>query len=204
MAVAAVALAGPIVLLPDATRTVRPTMEPVHYPADWTWARRAVGHGGDVAVVPFQSYRSFAWAPGRTVLDPAPRLLPGDVVVSDRLAVSSRVLRGEDARARLVSAALDSGADAARRLAAAGVGWVLVEHGTPGAVPDLPGLTLVRAGADLTLYRVPGPIHDVRPSSVRVVIVVGGDVLALTLVVAAAGAVLLGERRRLVRYRAVA
>jgi hypothetical protein len=65
-------------------------------------------------------------------------------------------------------------------------------------------LTLVRAGADLTLYRVPGPIHDVRPSSVRVVIVVGGDVLALTLVVAAAGAVLLGERRRLVRYRAVA
>jgi hypothetical protein len=204
VAVAAVALAGPIALLPDATRTVRPTMEPVHYPADWTWARRAVGHGGDVAVVPFQSYRSFSWAPGRTVLDPAPRLLPGDVLVSDQLAVSDRVLRGEDARARLVSAALDSGADAARRLAGAGVGWVLVEHGTPGAVPDRPGLTLVRAGADLTLYRVPGPIHDVRPSSVRVVIVVGGDVLALTLVVAAAGAVLLRGRRKLVRYRAVA
>lgn len=204
VAVAAVALAGPLVLLPDATRTVRPAMEPAHYPSDWSWARHAVGHGGDVAVVPFQSYRSFPWAPGRTVLDPAPRLLPGDVVVSDRLAVSGRVLHGEDARARTVAAALDAGPGAARRLAAAGVGWVLIEHRTPGIVPDLPGLTLVRAGADLTLYRVPGPVHDVRPSAVRVVIVVGGDVLALTLIVGAIGSVLLRERWKLVRYRAVA
>jgi hypothetical protein len=203
VAVAAVALAGPLVLLPDAARAVRPAMEPVHYPADWSWARRAVGHGGDVAVVPFQSYRSFAWAPGRTVLDPAPRLLPGDVVVSDRLAVSGRVLRGEDSRARTVAAALDSGADVAGRLAAAGVGWVLVEHGTPGAVPDLRALTLVRAGPDLTLYRVPGPIRDGQPSTARIAVVVAGDALAGILVLVAGGSVLLRGRRSLVRYRAV-
>lgn len=203
VAVAAVALAGPIVLLPDATRAVRPTLEPVHYPADWAWARHTVGHGGDVVVLPFQSYRSFPWAPGRTVLDPAPRLLPGDVVVSDRLAVSGRVLRGEDSRARVVAAALDSGADAARRLAAAGVGWVLLEHGTPGPVPRLPGLTVTRAGADLTLYRVPGPIHDVEPSTARVSVVLGGDALAGLLIVVSAGSVLLRARRTLVGYRAV-
>lgn len=203
VAVAAVALAGPLVLLPDATRTVRPAMEPVHYPADWAWARHAVGHGGDVAVVPFESYRGFVWAPGRTVLDPAPRLLPGDVVVSDRLAVSGRVLRGEDSRARTVAAALDSGADTPARLAAAGVGWVLVEHGTPGPVPDLSGLTLVRAGPDLTLYRVPGPIRDVQPATGRLAAVVIGDALAAILVVGAAGSVLLRGRRSLVRYRAL-
>ncbi|HEY7047687.1 MAG TPA: hypothetical protein VH373_10745 [Jatrophihabitantaceae bacterium] len=202
VAVAAVALAGPLVLLPDAMRTLRPTMEPVHYPADWSWARHAVGHGGDLAVVPFQSYRRFAWAPGRTVLDPAPRLLPGDVVVSDRLAVSGRVLRGEDSRARAVAAALDAGEVAPTRLAAAGVGWVLVEQGTPGPVPDLRVLTLVRSGPDLTLYRVPGPIHDAQPSRARIVVVLGSDALAVILVLGAAGSVLLRGRQSLVRYRA--
>ncbi|HEY3717738.1 MAG TPA: hypothetical protein VGL39_24690 [Jatrophihabitantaceae bacterium] len=204
IAVAAVALAGPLALLPDAARAVRPTMDPVRYPADWSWARSAVGHGGDVAVVPFQSYRSFAWAPGRTVLDPAPRLLPGDVVVSDRLAVSGRVLRGEDRRASEVSAALGAGPELPIRLAAAGVGWVLVEHGTPGSVPDLSGLRLVRAGPDLTLYRVPGPIRPTDPSVARVVIVVIGDAMALAVLAGTGASILLRRRRKLVRYREMA
>ncbi len=200
IAVAAVALAGPLVLLPDATRTLRPTMQPVHYPADWSWARKAVGHGGDVAVVPFQSYRRFAWAPGRTVLDPAPRLLPGDVVVSDQLAVSGRVLQGEDDRARRVGAALNSGPALARNLAATGIGWVLVEHGTPGAVPSLAGLTLIRAGTDLTLYRVPDPARRAGPSGAQIAVVVGGDAVALTLVTAACASLLLGRRRSRVGF----
>jgi hypothetical protein len=199
VAVTALALAGPIVLVPDATRTVHPVMQPVRYPADWSWAAHLVGHGGDVAVAPFESYRSFAWVPGRTVLDPAPRLLPGDVVVSDQLAVSGRVLRGEDARARTVAAALDAGADLPRRLAAAGVGWVLVERGTPGTVPDLRGLELVRAGPQLVLYRVPGPIANTAPGVARISAVLAGDALAIALVVAAC----LRPLRRRVRYPAV-
>ena len=199
VAVAAIALAGPIVLVPDATRTVHPVMQPVRYPADWSWAAHTVGHGGDVAVVPFQSYRSFAWVPGRTVLDPAPRLLPGDVVVSDQLAVSGRVLRGEDARARTVASALGAGADLPRRLAEAGVGWVLVERGTPGAVPDLRRLPLLRAGPELELYRVPGPIDHAAPGVARIIVVLAGDAVAMALVVALC---LPGLRRR-VRYPAV-
>jgi hypothetical protein len=201
VAVAAVALAGPLVLLPDATRAVHPTMEPVRYPADWSWAARTVGHRGDVAVLPFQSYRSFAWAPGRSVLDPAPRLLPGDVVVSDRLAVSGRVLRGEDSRARQVDRALATGPGLADRLAAIGIGWVLVEHGTPGAVPDLSRLTPVRSGSDLSVYQVPGTVRHAGPSAARIVLVVAGDSAGL-MVAAAAASVLLGWRRK-VRYRAV-
>src|SRR5262249_44714889 len=152
VAVAAVALAGPIVLLPGATRTVHPVMQPGRDPAGWSWAAHTVGHGGGVAVGAFPSYPSFARVPGRAGLGPAPRLLPGDVVASDQLAVSGRVLRGEDARARTVASALGAGAELPRRLAEAGVGWVLVERGTPGAVPDLRRLPLVRAGPELELY----------------------------------------------------
>ena len=201
VAVAAVALAGPLMLLPDATRALRPTMEPVHYPADWSWAARTVGHGGDVAVLPFQSYRGFVWAPGRSVLDPAPRLLPGDVVVSDRLAVSGRVLRGEDSRAQQVDQALAAGPEISERLAAIGIGWVLVEHGTPGRLPDLSALTRVRSGPDLTLYQVPSPVHHAGPSAARIGLVLAGDVAGLT-VAAAAASVLLAQRRK-VRYRAI-
>lgn len=200
VAVAAVAVAGPLALLPDATRTVHPTVQPVHYPADWAWARRAVGHGGDVAVLPFQSYRQFPWTDGRTVLDPAPRLLPGDVVVSDPLAVSGRVLRGEDDRVREVAAALGAGPGLPGKLAAAGIGWVLVEHGTPGSVPDLGGLTPVRASSDLTLYRVPGLVRRSGPSSAQITVVLVGDAAAVALVAVAAASLLLRRRKHLVGF----
>ena len=198
VAVAAVAVAGPLVLLPDATRTVHSTVQPVHYPADWAWARRAVGHGGDVVVLPFQSYRQFPWTGGRTVLDPAPRLLPGEVVVSDQLAVSGRVLRGEDDRVRDVAAALGAGPSLPPDLAAAGIGWVLVEHGTPGSVPDLAGLTQVRAGADLTLYRVPGLVPRAGPSAAQITVVLAGDSVAVLMVIFAAASLLLDRRKQLV------
>jgi hypothetical protein len=90
------------------------------------------------------------------------------------------------------------------RLAAAGVGWVLVEHGTPGSVPDLSGLRLVRAGPDLTLYRVPGPIRPSDLSVGRVVIVVIGDAMALAVLAGTGASVLLRRRRKLVRYREMA
>jgi hypothetical protein len=200
VAVAAVAVAGPLVLLPDAAHTVHPTLQPVHYPADWAWARKTVGHAGDVAVLPFQSYRQFSWTGGRTVLDPAPRLLPGDVVVSDQLAVSGRALRGEDDRVREVAAALGAGPSLPRDLAAAGIGWVLVEHATPGGVPDLAGLAPVRAGPDLTLYRVPGRIDGAGPSGAQITVVIVGDAVAVVTVIFAAAALLLDRRKQLVGF----
>lgn len=200
-AVAAFALAGPLLLLPDAMRTVHTTVEPVRYPQDWSWARDDVGHGGDVAVLPFQSYRRFPWAPGRTVIDPTPRLLPGAVVVSDQLAVSGRVLYGEDERARRVAVALRAGAALPGKLAAAGIGWVLVERDTPGDVPDLHGLPLVREGRNLALYRVPGAVHASGPTGTQIGVVLAGDVAALCLVAAAAASLVLGRTRMRVEYR---
>ena len=89
----------PILLLPDAAATVRPTFEPVHYPSDWATVI-AAARGGDAAVLPFGSYRLFGWAPGRSVLDPAPRLVTVPTIVDDRLAVAGRLLGGEDPAGR--------------------------------------------------------------------------------------------------------
>ncbi len=170
-------LALPVILLPDAPATLRPTLDPVQYPRDWGAVERRLG-GGEATVLPFGSYRSFPWAPGRSVLDPAPRLLRVGTVVDDRLAVSGGLLHGEDPRARAVARALDAGSDMPQRLAHIGITWVVVERDTPGTVPDLSGLEPSYQGRSVSLYQVPGPISRHRDSAGAVVTVLLGDVLA--------------------------
>ena len=162
-AVAAAVL--PLLLLPDGPATLRVPLTPVHYPAGWQQvADRVAGSRATVLVLPFASYRSFDWAPGRTVLDPAPRLLQPPVLVDDRLAVGGTVLAGEDpaaARMREVLAGNPAPDRLAQQLAGLGVGWVVVEAGTPGPpAPDLSGLRPALIGPDVRLYRVPGPIRS--------------------------------------------
>lgn len=196
------AAALPLLVLPDAPTTLRTPLHPVSYPADWAAVGRVLAHrSGDVAVLPFSAYRSFAWAPGRTVLDPAPRLLPLPTVVDDHLVVGGTVLRGENPRVRRVAGALRSGPRLADRLAAAGISWVVVEHGTPGDVPRLTGLVAVRAGRDVSLYRVPGHIAADHRSTAVTVVVLTGDALAALLVIASAVAALPIARRRRGRRR---
>ncbi|WP_375489755.1 hypothetical protein [uncultured Jatrophihabitans sp.] len=194
-----IAAALPLVVLPDAPGTLRTPLRPVHYPRDWSAVARALASEPprDAVVLPFAAYRSFPWAPGRTVLDPAPRLLPVPTVVDDRLPVGGTVLRGENPRVRRVAAALASGPDLADALAAAHVGWVVVEHRTPGAVPALPGLQPVRHGADVSLYRVPGRVAPERRSGAVTAVVLGGDAVAALAVLAAIGYPLLRRRRGL-------
>lgn len=183
----------PVLLLPDAVSTLRPVLTPIHYPRDWRWAAATVGDSGTVLALPFQPYRSFPWAPGRPVLDPAPRLLPGDVVVSDRLTVSGRTLRGEDERAARIQDALDDPRRLARALAGNGISWVLVETDTPGVVPDLNGLQQVRSGSGLALYRVPGPVSPSGPTRTQQAGVLAADLIALLGL--AAGVVMIVRRR---------
>jgi hypothetical protein len=105
-------------------------------------------------------------------------------VVDDTLVVSGRTVHGEDARARAVGAAADDPAALARL----GVGWVLVEKGTPGpAVPaEVRALPLEYDGAELALYRVPDAVAGPRPSLGRVIAVVGAHAEGLGVVVGAA------------------
>ncbi len=194
-------LALPLLLLPDAPATLRAPLAPVHYPAGWRQAADAVrGTRDAVLVLPFGSYRAFAWTPGRTVLDPAPRWLPAETVVDDRLAVSGVLLSGEDPAAGRVAALLQSRPDAAQLatgLAGQGIGWVLREADTPGPeLPDLQALRPVLTGGAVELYQVPGPITRPASRAGRRWAVLGSDLVVAALVLAALGATALSNRRR--------
>jgi hypothetical protein len=189
----------PVLLLPGLAWGVGGRLEPVRYPRDWDTVRAELArdpHPGDVLVLPFQPFRQFGWNDRRTQLDPAPRFLPRSVVVDDTLVVGDRALRGEDRRAAEVGAAIGD----PDRLARLGIGWVLVEHGTPGAVEpaELAGLMPVYDGRWLTLYRVPGPVSD-PPAGVSDFAAARATVLAVDAAAVLAVVVALGAwlRRRL-------
>jgi hypothetical protein len=182
--VAAVLL--PLVALPDLGWGVGGRLRPVPYPADWSRVRSVLAtdtRPGDVLVLPFRNYRAFGWNADRPQLDPAPRWLTRSTLVDDRLVVGGRALDAEDPRARKAGAAADDPAE----LAGLGVGWVLVEAGTPG--PQVPAavraLPAVVTGRTLALYRVPGAVRPPGPGPAREIAVVAAHGIALGAVLTA-------------------
>ena len=175
------------------------------YPAQWAQARQALDHSDDrarVLVLPWQPFRVFGWSGPDAVLDPAPRLLPRQSIVSDALTVSGQRLPEEGLGARAIAADLSDGRLSAEQLRSLAVGWVLIERGTPGGLPTLPpGWTTVVDGPDLTLLRSPEPLPSApRASTGRAVAVIGTQVVAGMLGVTGA-VVLLRPRHRWRRRR---
>ncbi len=127
-------LALPLALLPGVAWGVGGALRAVDYPDDHAAARAVVQQQqpeGDTVLLPFSSYRAPAWNGGRKVLDPTGRYLGVDVVQDDTLAVSGRLLPGEDPRASQVREVLEGGNPRSRAedLAALGVGAVVLELG---------------------------------------------------------------------------
>jgi hypothetical protein len=169
----------PVLAVPDLVWGVGGRLQPVAYPDDWSRVRAALDGDdrlGDVLVLPAGAYRAFDWDDDRTLYDPASRWVPRPVVTDDTLVVGDVVVTGEDRRARRVLAAVDDPRDLARL----GIGWVLVEHGTPGpAVPAaVAALPAVVDGPELTLHRVPDASAGPRPALLRVTLVVLAHALA--------------------------
>ncbi|WP_433625488.1 hypothetical protein [Nocardia sp. CA-120079] len=159
MAVAATGFIALLVLpLFDLAWGVGGALKPVHYPVGWQRVAERIDGPGDVAVLPGGMFRRFPYSGKVAVLDPAPRMLPRDVLQTGELPVHGRTVAGEGARAREVQSALLHG-DSAQRLGELGVGWVLVERTTPGPVGEskttLAQLDEVYADSQLALYRVP-------------------------------------------------
>jgi hypothetical protein len=148
--------------------------------------------------------RRFGWAGSAPVLDPLPRWLRADVLSTGDLNIAGTTVAGEGSRARRIEQALLDGADPAT-LAEAGVGWVVIENSTPGALGAAPRslgtLEPAYSDADLTLYRVGGDLPSA-PGSHRAIVlaahlvwaamVLGGALSALGLARGRAGA---GSRR---------
>ncbi|MEV4150666.1 hypothetical protein AB0J40_43920 [Amycolatopsis sp. NPDC049691] len=165
----------PLLTLPDLAWGGWGRLATVRYPADWQAVSEVLGdRPGDVLTLPLSAFRGFAWNDDRTQLDPAPRFLPKPVLMDDTLQVGADRVTGEDPRIGDVRAATS-----ARELTAAGIGWILVEHGTPGDVDKrlLADATPVWSGEWLTLYRTPG-VPPVKAISWTPALVANGVALA--------------------------
>jgi len=156
-ATALICCAAVVATLPDLAWGVGGKLAPVDYPPAWSAVSALINDDPrPVAVLPVDSIRRFAWAGDAPVLDPLPRWVRADVLTTGDLTIAGRTVPGEGARARDVQRLLLSGADR-DRLAAAGVGWVVVESDwTTGYSPPALPLPVAYHDDDLTLYRVGG------------------------------------------------
>jgi hypothetical protein len=157
---ALVCCAALLLVLPDLAWGVAGKVEPVHYPTDWTTLAAVINRDpGNVAVLPADTMRQFAWSGPAPVLDPLPRWVHADVLMTGDLNISGATIPGEGDRTHGVQRLLLAGADpvALRR---AGVRWLVVEAGTPGdmglATRTFDKLPVTYRGHDLMLYRVGG------------------------------------------------
>lgn len=189
-AVGALVLAPPL-LLPSLAWGELGELRPSTYPEDWTTVARLLEEDpGRTIVLPWHgAYRGYAWNGWRAVLDPAPRLLPGEVLIDDRTFLDGTVIPAEDPLLVDVDAAL-AAEDPAEALRGLGVRWVVVEHGMERTTP--PDGTVVHAGPDLSLVDLGAgvPITGTAPSIVPIVV---GDALTILLL---SGAIVVILRRR--------
>lgn len=187
VAVGLLAAPLPLMLLPDATASTWETLDPVDYPPGFERVAAVIdaAHSqGDLATLPWRSYRGFSWGNGLISSDPAIRWFDLDVVASDDLRVSRTVIRGENLRGRAIGEALEQ-QSVAQALGANGVTWALVYRDDPDVDDlDLDGLIEEYADDDLALYRVPvvtpAP-SDVSTAERLAVSIIDGLVLALVL-----------------------
>ncbi|CAM3945086.1 hypothetical protein [Smaragdicoccus niigatensis] len=176
-----------VVLLPLAWG-VDGALRPVRLPDSWDAVAQIVEHGpsGDVAVLPAGQFRIFT---GMTVpvLDPAPRILPRNVLQTGELRVTRTVIAGENTRAIRVEKALLDGAKPAE-LAREGVRYVLIES-SPGPLGDsnqtLSRMTREFDDGTLALYSVSGDV--VAEPSHRTSAIAAHLVWALLLLVSSGG-----------------
>ena len=131
------------------------------------------------------------------VLDPLPRWVRADVLTTGDLVIAGTTVPGEGGRAREVQRMLESGAGPTE-LARAGVGWLVVQRGTPGqmggAGRTLQKLSPAYEDADIALYRV-GGASPVAPQGKRIAAILAHLVWA-AMVLGGAAALVLGRLRQ--------
>ncbi|CAN5255851.1 hypothetical protein BH11ACT7_BH11ACT7_20700 [soil metagenome] len=175
-----------IAVLPDLAWGVWGKVSSVRYPAGWTAVAMHINADPrPVAVLPADAMRQFAWSGPAPVLDPLPRWVRADVLATGDLTISGDTVRGEGSRARAVQNVLLTGGGTAE-LAAAGVGWVVVESSSAGdtgsAARTLEPLPVLYQDSELTLYRVGGDAAGADSGQRAVVLAAHGVWLAVLLV----------------------
>ena len=188
-----------IAVLPDFVWGATGRLRAVDYPNDWHAVRAVIQSDpehGDVAVLPWGTFRAFDWNGGRTVLDPAQRFLPGSVVTSTDLPVGRVVVEGDDPRVADVRAAFDR-PDSAARLRQLGIGWLLEEKGQAGEELAGPPGNVRYDGTELRLVQLAAAGERTRLAHATLVAVADGLIALFVLVCAAASVAAKFRRRRL-------
>jgi len=185
--------------LPDLAWGVGGKVESVRYPSDWPAVAAAINREpAEVAVLPADTMRRFAWSGPAPVLDPLPRWLRADVLTTGDLTISGSTVLGEGNRARDVQQLLLAGGDSAD-LRRAGVGWLVVELGTLGdmgsAAETFGRLPVTYRGRDLALYRVGGATAGASTGRRTTVVIAHLAWLAM-LIGGAVGAMVTSRRQR--------
>ena len=183
-----------VAALPDLAWGVGGALRPVHYPPGWAVAAERINADPrPVAVLPAGTMRRFAWSGPVPVLDPWPRWVRAEVLTTGDLTIGGRTVAGEGSHAREVQRLLEAGSDPAT-LARAGVGWLLIQRGTPGETGQagraLAQLTPVFSDPDIELYRIGGASAPASPG--RRALAIAAHVLWVALLLASA-AVLAGS-----------
>ncbi len=196
---ALVCCAALLLALPDLAWGVGGKVQPVHYPSDWSSVAGLINRDrGLVAVLPADTMRQFAWSGSTPVLDPLPRWVRADVLITGDLIISGVTVPGEGYRAHQVQRLLLAGADPAA-LRVAGVAWLVVESGTPGdiglAAKTFQRLPVAYRGHDLALYRV-GGLGVATPADRRVLAVIAHLVWLEMLIAGAVGMAVASWRER--------
>ena len=198
-ATALVCCAALVLSLPDLAWGAAGKVESVRYPPDWPAVAAAINREpAEVAVLPADTMRRFAWSGRAPVLEPLPRWLRADVLTTGDLTISGTTVLGEGNRARTVQQLLLASGDPAD-LRRAGVGWLVVELGTPGemgsAAETFDRLPVVYRGQDLVLYRV-GGMRAGASTGRRAIVIIAHLAWLAMLIAGATGAALAGRRQR--------
>lgn len=192
---------APVVLLPSQGLGWRGDAVPVErYGPEWDdVAHLVAADPGPVVVLPWTgSFRRLEVSGGRAVLDPAPRYLPGTVLVDDRTFLDDTVVPAEDVRVGAVGAAVEAAGEdpaaLAEALAGLGARWVLVERvvdrDDPAVVVPTGTVALDRGELLLVSLGTSDPVDGDRPvlASSRNdygPLVLAGQMFALCLLLAA-------------------
>ncbi|WP_374101696.1 hypothetical protein [Mycobacterium sp. SM1] len=174
-AATAACCAALIATLPDLAYGEWGKVTPVRYPAGWAAVAAEINTApGPVAVLPAGIMRRFSWSGSAPALDPLPRWVRADVLITGDLTISGMTVLGENSRARAVQELLLSGSGPGA-LTRAGVAWLVVEEGSVGekdaATKTFQQLPAAYRDGDLALYRIGGDTALV-PSSRRFTVLI--------------------------------
>lgn len=201
-ALAVLAAALPVVLLPSLAWGVGGRVSAVAVPADLRSVATLLSQEepGTVGLLPWSQYRRYSWNGDRVSLTLAPRMIEQRVLFNDALPLASGTVAGEDPVAARVGERLEDGVPPLDALAAEGVRWVLVEKATGLPDPlegvDLPpGMRVVTDERHVRLIELQTSDAGARPLVSRAV-AVGWVVTSLTWAAAAACLVAGMVRRR--------